>query len=117
MAEPTFDFVTSDPIFRDFWMAANHRGGRPPRIVAQFRGLDGLVEGIRSGLGVNLVRERVLAGGGPDSGVVFRPVAGLEGADVAVAWRSGDTREVVLDFVEVAREAFATPADGSFSTR
>lgn len=107
VAEPTFDFVTPDPIFRDFWMAINHRGGRPPHIVAQFRGLDGLVEGIRSGLGINLVRERVLGGAGPESGVVYRPVAGLEGADVGVAWRTGDTRPVVQAFVEVAREAFA----------
>ncbi len=107
VAEPTFDFVTADPIFRDFWMAINHRGGRPPHIVAQFRGLDGLVEGIRSGLGINLVRERVLGGAGPESGVVYRPVAGLEGADVGVAWRTGDTRPVVQDFVAVARETFA----------
>jgi DNA-binding transcriptional LysR family regulator len=106
VAEPTFDFLTTDPIFRDYWMATNHRGGRPPRIVAQFRGLDGLLEGIRSGLGVNLIRERIVNALGPESGVVFRPVTDLEPADVAVAWRAGDTRDVVAEFVSAACDAF-----------
>lgn len=106
VAEPTFDFLTDDPIFRDYWMATNHRGGRPPRIVAQFRGLDGLLQGIRSGLGVNLIRERIVNSLGPGSGVVFRPVTDLEPADVAVAWRSGDSRELVSDFVSAACDAF-----------
>jgi DNA-binding transcriptional LysR family regulator len=106
VAEPTFDFLTDDPIFRDYWMATNHRGGRPPRIVAQFRGLDGLLEGIRSGLGVNLIRERIVNALGPASGVVFRPVVNLEPADVAIAWRTGDKREIVSDFVSAACDAF-----------
>ena len=74
IAEPTFDFPVPDPVFRDYWMATNHRGGRPPKIAAQFRSLDGLLEAVRGGLGVNLIRERIVDTLGPQSGVVFRPV-------------------------------------------
>lgn len=104
--QPTFDFPAADRIFREYWMAINHRGGRPPRLVAQFRSMDGLLEAVRGGLGVNLIRERIVDSLGPDSGVVFRPVAGLEPADVLVAWRSGDERDLVNDLVAAARQAF-----------
>ena len=106
--QPTFDFPVADPVFRDYWMAINHRGGRPPRIAAQFRSLDGLLAAVRGGLGVNLIRERIVETLGPESGVVFRPVRDLEPAEVSLAWLEGDTSELVTGFVAVAREAFAT---------
>jgi DNA-binding transcriptional LysR family regulator len=105
--EPTFDFPTPDRIWRDYWMAINHRGGRPPKIVAQFRSLDGLLEAIRGGLGVNIIRERIVDTLGPSSGVVFRPVPGLEAADVCLAWAAGDERGLVADFAAATRDAFS----------
>ncbi len=104
--EPTFDFTVPDPIYRDFWMAANHRGGRPPKLAAQFRGLDGLLEAVRAGLGLNIIRERIVNTMGPESGVVFRPVNGLEPAEVCIAWLEGNDSEPVLDLVAAARDAF-----------
>ncbi len=106
--QPTFDFPVADPVFRDYWMAINHRGGRPPRIAAQFRSLDGLLAAVRGGLGINLIRERIVETLGPDSGVVFRPVRDLEPAEVSLAWLEGNTSQPVSDFVAVARETFAT---------
>ncbi|HYP48968.1 MAG TPA: LysR family transcriptional regulator [Thermoleophilaceae bacterium] len=106
IAQPTFDFPAPDRAFRSYWMAIDHRGGRPPHIVAQFRSLDGLLEAIRSGLGVNLIRKRIVDSLGPSSGVVFRPVAGLEPAEVALAWNAGDRREIVTGFVAAACECF-----------
>ena len=114
VSQPTFDFLVGDAVFRDYWIATDHRAGRPPRFVAQFRALDGLLEGIRSGLGVNLIRERIVNSLGPASGVVFRPVIDLEPAEIAVAWRTGDTRELITDFVSAACDAFqATPSLGA----
>ena len=106
--QPTFDFPPADPVFRDYWMATNHRGGRPPRIAAQFRSLDGLLEAVRGGLGINLIRERIVETLGPDSGVVFRPVRDLEPAEISLAWAEGNTSPLVSAFVAAAREAFAT---------
>lgn len=104
--EPTFDFKVPDPIYRDYWMATSHRGGRPPKLAAQFRGLDGLLEAVRAGLGLNLIRERIVDTLGPDSGVVYRPVKGLEPADVALAWLEGNDSDLVAEVVRAAREAF-----------
>lgn len=104
--EPTFDFKVPDPIYRDFWMATNHRGGRPPKLAAQFRGLDGLLEAVRAGLGINLIRERIVNRLGPSSGVVFRPVNDLEPADVSLAWLEGNDSELVTEFVAAARDTF-----------
>lgn len=92
-----------DPVFRDYWMATNHRGGRPPKIAAQFRSLDGLLEAVRGGLGVNLIRERIVDTLGPQSGVVFRPVRGLEPAEVSLAWAQGNTSELVAGFIDAAK--------------
>ena len=107
--QPTFDFPVADPVFRDYWMAINHRGGRPPRIAAQFRSLDGLLQAVRGGLGVNLIRERIVDTLGPDSGVVFRPVRDLEPAEVSLAWAEGNSSPLVADFVSAARDAFGAP--------
>src|SRR3954470_8323980 len=106
IAQPSFDFPAPDRVFRAYWMAINHRAGPPPRLVAQFKSMDGLLEAVRGGLGVNLIRERIVDSLGPDSGVVFRPVAGLEPAEVLLAWRSGDEREMITNLIAAAREAF-----------
>jgi DNA-binding transcriptional LysR family regulator len=111
VAEPTFDFPVEDPVFRDYWMVINHRGGRPPKIVARFRSLDGLLEAVRGRLGVNVIRERIVDTLGQSSGVVFRPVAGLEPAEVALAWRQGSSSELVSDFVAAAQDAVSRDSD------
>src|SRR3954451_19942771 len=104
--QPTFDFPAPDRVFREFWMAIGHRGGRPPRLVAQFKSMDGLLEAVRGGLGVNLIRERIVDSLGPDSGVVSRPFSGIDPADVLLAWRSGDERQMITDLIAAARETF-----------
>ncbi len=109
--EPTFDFSVPDQIYRDYWMATAHRGGRPPKLAAQFRGLDGLLEAVRAGLGLNLIRERIVKTLGPDSGVVFRPVEGLEPAHVCLAWVEGNDSELVGAVVSAARETFSLDED------
>ncbi len=107
--EPTFDFKVPDPIYRDYWMATAYRGGRPPKLAAQFLGLDGLLEAVRAGLGLNLIRERIVNTLGSDSGVVYRPVKGLEPAEVALAWLEGNDSELVADMASAARETFKNP--------
>src|SRR4051795_8363316 len=104
IGQPTFDFPAPDRIFREYWMAINHRGGRPPRLVAQFKSMDGLLEAVRGGLGVNLIRERIVDSLGPDSGVVFRPVADLEPAEVLRPWGGGAEPERITALIAAALE-------------
>jgi len=102
VAEPIVDVPLPDAIARDFWIAAAHRGGKPPRIGATVQTLDGLIEAIGAGLGVATTIATVVDAMGATAGVVFRPVGGLEPLDFWVARRADDERQQVLDFVAAA---------------
>ncbi|GAA4106425.1 LysR substrate-binding domain-containing protein [Actinomadura miaoliensis] len=95
--------ATAGPL-RDFWLALDARGGRPPRIGAEATAPDEVFEAVSSGLGVVLLAEgntRLYQ----RPGVVCRPVRGLAPAELAVAWRADDTREITRLFVAALRGA------------
>lgn len=96
------DVPSRDAASHEFWIAARHRAGRPPRIGATVQSLDGLVEAIGAGLGVATAVPTAVDALGAAAGVVFRPVAGLEPVDFWVARRADDDRRQVLDFIAVA---------------
>jgi DNA-binding transcriptional LysR family regulator len=103
--EPIIDVPTMDDSSRDFWIAAKHRAGRPPRIGATVQTIDGLIEAIGAGLGVATIVPAVVDAMGASAGVVFRPVTGLEPLDFWVARRANDDRQQVLDFMDTAVDA------------
>jgi DNA-binding transcriptional LysR family regulator len=105
LAEPTFEFATGDRAWHDYWMATAHRGGQPPKIVAEFHSIDGLVEALRAGLGVHTGTRSLAESGGPS--LMWREMPDLERLEHAVAWRSEDTRPIVQGFVATAAEVFA----------
>ncbi len=88
---------------RDFWLAIDERGGRPPAVGAIAGTPDAVFEAVGSGLGVVL-----LAAGNASlyqrAGVVTRPVSGLAPAVLALAWRRSDRRPVVAAFVRAVDE-------------
>jgi DNA-binding transcriptional LysR family regulator len=103
LAEPTFDFPTADRAWRDYWSGATLRsGGPPPKYVAQYRTLEGLIMSIRAGLGVHFATEGLVAAAGP--GVVWRRLDGVPPLEHWIARRAGDERPVVTAFIETARE-------------
>jgi DNA-binding transcriptional LysR family regulator len=106
VAEPTFDFPTTDKTWHAYWMLTKHRGGRAPRIVAQFRSLDALVEAMRAGLGIHCTTPQFVESLGPGSGIVWREVPGLDPLEHSIAWRRGDDRPIVQEFVAACRAAF-----------
>jgi DNA-binding transcriptional LysR family regulator len=110
LAEPLVEVPVRDPIWRDFWTAAKHRSGKPPRIATTVETLDGLIEAIGAGLGVASTVALAVDALGPVAGVVFRPVHGLEPLDFWVARRTDDDRPQVLDFVETADAGLRKPA-------
>lgn len=105
VAEPIVDVPLTDTISRDFWIAADHRAGRPPRIGATVQTLDGLIEAVGAGLGVATTVAGAVDAMGAPAGVVFRPVAGLEPLEFWVARRAGDERQPVRDFIDAAVDA------------
>jgi hypothetical protein len=108
LAEPTFDFTTGDRAWRDYWMAMPHRNGKPPIVVAHFKTLDSLVEAIRAKLGVH-TGTRSLADLGGDS-LVWREMNELQPLEHFIAWRVGDDRDEVMEFVATSVDNFSTPA-------
>ena len=107
LAEPWLDIEGTDPLWRRFWLALDHRAGSPAVFGATVRSADGLVEGVRLGLGVALapasVADEVAA---TSRGVVARPVAGLEPCTLAVAWRSGEESPAASRFLDCALSAY-----------
>ena len=107
VAEPTFLFPTPDARNRDFWMLTDYRGGRPPKIAAEFRTLDALVAALQAGIGVHVAASALPRSLGPGSEIVCRRVPGLPQLDHYIAWRSGDERPVLRELVDACRDAFA----------
>lgn len=115
VGEPIVDVPMADPICRDYWIAAKHRDGKPPRIGATVQTLDGLIEAIGAGLGVATTIAPSVTAMGSSAGVLFRPVPGLEPLDFSVARRMGDGRAQVSDFIDAAMLAQAPAASTASS--
>jgi DNA-binding transcriptional LysR family regulator len=102
--EPFLALPGSAGELRDFWLAVDHRRGRPVRIGRECANADETLESVASGLGVALI-----AAGNADlyrrDGTTARPVDGVMPARLAVAWRSDDARPVVASFVAACRAA------------
>jgi DNA-binding transcriptional LysR family regulator len=89
---------------RAFWLAEEHRAGRPAVIGAVALTADTALEAVAAGLGVVLIA----AGNVPlydRPGVITRPVDGLTDATLALAWRADDRRPAVAAFVRAVDEA------------
>jgi DNA-binding transcriptional LysR family regulator len=89
---------------RDYWLALDARDGRPPRIGAEIASTDETYEAIVSGQGICLLA----AGNAPliaREGVITRPVRGLSPTQLALAWRAGDHRPLVVDYARACRQA------------
>jgi DNA-binding transcriptional LysR family regulator len=92
--------------WRDWWLAVEHRGGRPPLIGAIVGTPDEYLQAILSGHGVSFAfasAERFYA----PPGVTYRPIAGLPPSTVAVAHRHDTGNPAVEDFVRACRQVIA----------
>lgn len=88
---------------RDFWLATEHRGGRPARIGAEVRTVDEVHEALLDRRGVVLLAAGN-AGTLAHDGVVTRPVTGLPPCTLVLAWRADDRRSAVRHYVDACRE-------------
>jgi DNA ligase D-like protein (predicted 3'-phosphoesterase) len=102
--EPFIALPPSAGVLREYWLALDSRGGHPVRIGAHADSPDATFEAVAAGHGVVL-----LAAGNAElyarPEIVSRPVADIAPAELAIAWRAGDTRRVIHDFVECAQRA------------
>ncbi|MFI6356184.1 LysR family transcriptional regulator [Streptomyces sp. NPDC050743] len=85
--------------WRDHWLAADEREGRPVRVGAVTEQPDDWLSAIANGYGIALAPESA-ARFYARPGVVYRPVTGVSSTRVGVAWAPADDRNpVVRDFV------------------
>lgn len=102
--EPFLALPESAGVLRDYWLALDARGGRPPRIGAEIASTDETYEALVDGRGVCLLA----SGNAPLialGGVVTRPVRGISPSRLALAWRADDHRPLVLDYARACRQA------------
>ncbi|MEU4293809.1 LysR substrate-binding domain-containing protein [Kribbella sp. NPDC026596] len=89
--------VAAGPL-RDFWLALDARPG-PALIAAEATAADEVLELVSAGVGVALIAKgnaRLYE----RPGVTFRPVPDLPPAELAIAWRRTDPRDIVHLFVD-----------------
>jgi DNA-binding transcriptional LysR family regulator len=97
--EPVAALPASAGSARDFWLAV--------RIAAEVSSADEVFEIVASGAAITLLAEGNAAIYARP-GIVCLPVRNLEPARLAVAWRRGDRRPAVRDFVRACRDAAGT---------
>jgi DNA-binding transcriptional LysR family regulator len=99
--------------WRDYWLAADEREGRPVRIGATTDQPDDWLQAIANGYGVALAPESA-ARFYARPGVSYRPVAGVSPTRVAVAWPpAADANPVVRHFVGCCLRIRTEGATGS----
>jgi DNA-binding transcriptional LysR family regulator len=89
---------------RDYWLALDQRNGHPVRIGAQVESPDETFEAVAAKQGLTF-----LSAGNAElysrPGIVSRPVVDLTPAELAIAWRADDDRDVLRDFAQAAHQA------------
>nr|WP_261553586.1 LysR family transcriptional regulator [Frankia tisae] len=102
--EPFLALPRSAGRLRDYWLALDARGGRPPVIGAEIAGADETYEALVGGYGVCLLA----TGNAPlvtRGDVVTRPVVGISPSQLAVAWHADDRRPLVQAYARAVRLA------------
>jgi DNA-binding transcriptional LysR family regulator len=94
---------TADEVCRDFWLAAEHRGGVPARLGPSTRSLDKFMQLAVAGEVVGLAATWVQQAF-DRPGLAFVPVTDIAPVVTALAWRPGAPNPNIDAFVEAARE-------------
>jgi len=103
-AEPLVALPASAGSTREFWLADDVRTAGPARIAAEANSPDEKFEMVATGTASVLLAEgNVALYSRP--GIVCIPVTDLPPARLAVAWRAGDRRAAVHEFVRACRDA------------
>lgn len=94
---------------RDYWLAAELRGGRPPVIGAEIASTDETLEALTAGLGVCLV---AAGSAGPfrNDAIAARDVEGVGPAELVLAWRRDDRRPLLRALIDATRGGRPVPA-------
>jgi DNA-binding transcriptional LysR family regulator len=101
--EPFLALPPSAGPLREYWLATDARGGRPPIIGAEIASVGETYEALLDGRGIVLLA----SGNAPLvalDGVITHPVRGLPPSKLALAWRTGDRRQLVRDYARACQQ-------------
>ena len=107
--EPFLALPEAAGALRDFWLAVDQRGGRPPRVAEVINDPESTYEAVTSGIGVCLLA----AGNAPifdRGGVVMPEVADLPPADLMLVWDERRTTTLSETFVRLCAQIIADRA-------
>lgn len=100
--EPFLALPPTSGVIRDFWLATESRGGRPPVIGSQIASTDETREALAAGLGVCLIAAGNAAIFQGDD-IAVRPVTGVPPSELVLAWRQDDHRPLLRTLIEATR--------------
>jgi len=101
LGEAWLDVPASDPVWRDFWLLAEHRDGGAPRMGSSSSTRDGLLELVSAGQGISLL-PRVVSQHVTLPGVCFIPVEDAAHCQILVAAPVQRLSPLVGSFVAAA---------------
>lgn len=107
LGEHWLQMPASDGVWRDFWLAKEHRGGAEPLLGPEVRTIEEQLAATTAGGCVSLTPESIAAFY-PRPGVNYVPVSGIAPSQVAIAWRKGERRATVEAFLATVDEAAAS---------
>jgi len=103
-------FVAVAAPCRDYWIAQEHRGGERPRVGGEAFTVHDVLFAVAH-LGLVTTAGRSIPRSFPYPGLGFADVGDLSPVVLAVAVRAGETRPMIVDFVELVRDIVARLAD------
>ncbi len=110
LVDEPWPWVDTDPVALGFWTCVDFRGGAAARRGPTISSIEGILEGVRAGLCIATIpRSQAQVSAWP--GIVFRPIADVTSATLALGWREPDETPVVQALVEIARRVVAGASD------
>lgn len=102
LSERWLQMPATDPTWRDFWLATDHRHGAQPLLGPEVRTIDEQLAATATGGYVSLTAASVAAYY-PRPGTAYVPVDDIAPSEVAIAWHQGDHRDAVHTFINAVR--------------
>ena len=88
-------------IWRDYWIAADHRTNRPAKVSFEAATVDSELQAVATDRGVSITAEST-ARFYARPGVVFKLITDMPQCSIAIGYRDGSSR-LMKDFVALAR--------------
>ncbi len=92
-----------DPVWRDFWLVTDRRAGVTPLLGPEVRTIDEQLAATVTGGYVSLTPASVAASY-PRQGIHYVPVDDVAPSEVAIAWRRGEQRAGVREFIAAVQD-------------